>query len=82
MAKGKIVILGIGGRGCAALQRLAMAELPDNVMTMVVSADKRALSSKLMRDGNLLPLDDAVRRPLGTSKKSRSPWSTPWASAF
>lgn len=45
MATGKIVILGIGGRGCSALQRLAMAELPDTVMTMVVSADKRALSS-------------------------------------
>jgi cell division GTPase FtsZ len=45
MAAGKIVILGIGGRGCAALQRLGEAVLPDTAMTMAVSADKRALSS-------------------------------------
>ncbi len=45
MTPGKIVILGIGGRGCAALQRLAMAMLPDTVMNMAVSADKRSLSS-------------------------------------
>lgn len=45
MAAGKIVILGVGGRGCAALQRLGATTLPDTVMTMAVSADKRALSS-------------------------------------
>lgn len=45
MTTGKIVILGIGGRGCAALQNLGNTELPDSVMTMAVSADKRALNS-------------------------------------
>lgn len=45
MTAGKIVILGIGGRGCAALQNLGKTVLPDTVITMAVSADKRALSS-------------------------------------
>lgn len=45
MATASIIILGVGGRGCAALHHLAQHAVPDNVTTIAVSTDKRALVS-------------------------------------
>lgn len=45
MSAASIVILGVGGRGCAALQHLQAHPLPNNITRLAVSTDKRALNS-------------------------------------
>lgn len=45
MSAASIIILGVGGRGCSALQHLQQQGLPDNIHRIAVSTDKRALNS-------------------------------------
>ena len=54
MLAASIVILGVGGRGCAALQHLQQHSLPDNIRRIAVSTDKRALNSVLCDNSILL----------------------------
>lgn len=45
MSAASIVIVGVGGRGCTALQYLQQQNLPDNIRRIAISTDKRALNS-------------------------------------
>lgn len=60
MSAASIVMLGVGGRGCAALQHLQPHSLPDNISRIAVSTDKRALNSVLC-DSRIL-IGEAIAR--------------------
>ncbi|MBZ9613514.1 hypothetical protein [Rheinheimera maricola] len=54
MSVASIIIVGVGGRGCAALQHLQQHSLPDNISRIAISTDKRALNSVLCDNRVLL----------------------------
>lgn len=58
MSAASIVMLGVGGRGCAALQHLQQHSLPDNISRIALSTDKRALNSVLC--DNCILLGEAI----------------------